>query len=348
MRTTSRRTDDVDVCLAAGFTGFTIDPGEHVWSGADAASPGDISAAVAGLPWDVLADTEPSLTARYAGKRFDVGGAVVAFEREAVLRAAAKYGRAVAHVVRLYRHLLAKAGEGRFEVEVSVDETDSPTSHAEHYYVASELRRLGVAWIGLAPRYVGRFEKGVDYIGDLAAFERDLEVHAHISRAMGPYKLSLHSGSDKFAIYPMVAAHSRGFVHLKTAGTSYLEALRALAQVEPEFFREIYAFCRGRYEIDKASYHVSATLDNAPAAEDVHPARAARAARPVRCPADHARDVRIRAHRARLRRPAPVLRPVHGGPGRPAGGLRRVPRAALRPPPRAVRFGGQRPVVARR
>jgi hypothetical protein len=198
-----------------------------------------------------------------------VGGGVVAFEQEGLLRAAAKYGRAVAHVVRMYRHLLNAAGEGGFEVEVSVDETDSPTSHAEHYYVASELRRLGVKWMGLAPRYVGRFEKGVDYIGDLVAFERDLEVHSQISRALGPYKLSLHSGSDKFAIYPMVARHSQGLVHLKTAGTSYLEALRAVAQLEPALFREIYAFCRSRYDTDKASYHVSARLDGAPAAQDV-------------------------------------------------------------------------------
>jgi tagaturonate epimerase len=264
-----KTTDDVDVCLGAGFTGFTIDPGEHVWSGADTASASEVSAAVGGLPWAQLDDSEAALVARYAGKRFDVGGAAIGFEREAVLLAAAKYGKAVAHVTRMYRHLLESAGDGRFEVEVSVDETDSPTSHAEHYYVANELKRLGVAWIGLAPRYVGRFEKGVDYIGDLDAFERDLAVHALIARALGPYKLSLHSGSDKFAIYPMVAAHSRGFVHLKTAGTSYLEALRAVAQLEPEFFREIYAFSRGRYDTDKASYHVSAQLDAAPAPGDV-------------------------------------------------------------------------------
>jgi tagaturonate epimerase len=264
-----KTTADVDVCHAAGFTGFTIDPGEHVWSGADHASAAEVQAAVGELPWAVLEDSESALVSRYAGRSFDVGGATVAFEREDLLRAAAKYGKAVAHVARMYRHLLKAAGEGRFEVEVSVDETDSPTSHGEHYYVAAELRRLGVEWIGLAPRYVGRFEKGVDYIGDLAAFERDLEVHAHISRALGPYKLSLHSGSDKFGIYPMIAAHCRGFVHLKTAGTSYLEALRALAQLEPEFFRGIYAFCRGRYDTDKASYHVSARLEAAPAADEV-------------------------------------------------------------------------------
>jgi tagaturonate epimerase len=259
-----KNTEDVDACLAAGFTGFTFDPGEHVWSAADVASSSDVQAAVRQLPWEVLEDSETSLAARYAGRTFDLDGAVITFDADSLLRAAAKYGRAVAHVTRLYRHLAGAAGEGGFEMEVSVDETDTHTSHAEHYYVASELRRLGVKWIGLAPRYVGRFEKGVDYIGDLVAFERDLAVHALIARALGPYKLSLHSGSDKFAIYPLVASHTRGLVHLKTAGTSYLEALRALSTLDPGLFRDIYAFSRGRYDTDKASYHVSAELGRAP------------------------------------------------------------------------------------
>jgi tagaturonate epimerase len=90
-----------------------------------------------------------------------------------------KYGGAIAHVAAMYRHLESKRVP--FELEVSVDETDTPTSHAEHVDVASELRRLGVRWVSLAPRFMGRFEKGVDYIGDVAAFEADLAVHAQIA-----------------------------------------------------------------------------------------------------------------------------------------------------------------------
>ncbi|MBC7316069.1 MAG: hypothetical protein H5T70_06595, partial [Chloroflexi bacterium] len=132
---------------------------------------------------------------------------------------------------------------------------------AEHFYIASELQRLGVEWVSLAPRYVGRFEKGVDYIGDLAAFERDFAQHAAIARALGPYKLSLHSGSDKFSIYPIAAHWAGDLIHLKTAGTSYLEALRAVARVEPAFFREILTFALAHYETDRASYHVSGRLE---------------------------------------------------------------------------------------
>ncbi len=164
---------------------------------------------------------------------------------------------------------LRPPAERPFELEVSVDETDQPTSHAEHIYIASELKRLGVHWVSLAPRYVGRFEKGVDYIGDTGAFERDFAGHAAIARHFGPYKLSLHSGSDKFSIYPIAARLSQGLVHLKTAGTSYLEALRTIAALDTDLFREIYLFARDRYETDKASYHVSAELGRAPLPEDV-------------------------------------------------------------------------------
>jgi hypothetical protein len=148
---------------------------------------------------------------------------------------------------------------------MSVDETDTPTSLEEHFFIASELRRLGVQWVSLAPRYIGRFEKGVDYIGDLAEFEAEIAKHAAIARILGPYKLSIHSGSDKFSIYPIIAQHTRGLVHLKTAGTSYLEALRTVAQVEPALFCEILAYAVERYPQDRATYHVSAQLINVPA-----------------------------------------------------------------------------------
>jgi hypothetical protein len=156
-----------------------------------------------------------------------------------------------------------------FELEVSVDETETPTSPYEHFFVASELKRLGVQWVSLAPRYIGRFEKGVDYIGDLAQFETEFVKHVSIARHLGPYKLSLHSGSDKFSIYPIIAKHAGDLVHLKTAGTSYLEALRAIASIDPPLFREILAFAHERYGEDKATYHVSADPAKVPAPDQL-------------------------------------------------------------------------------
>jgi tagaturonate epimerase len=259
-----KTTGDIDACLPVGFTFFTIDPGAYVEARAESADLAGLRDLAAQLPAE-LRPGESGL----AGKAFDIEGSTIVFDETILLRAAVKYGRAVAHVAAMYRHLAASAGERPFELEVSVDETEQPTSHAEHVYIASELKRLGVRWVSLAPRFVGRFEKGVDYIGDPAAFEADFAGHAAIARRFGPYKLSLHSGSDKFSIYPIAARLTGGLVHLKTAGTSYLEALRTVAALDPDFFREIYSFSRQRYETDKASYHVSAALERTPAPERV-------------------------------------------------------------------------------
>jgi len=100
----------------------------------------------------------------------------------------------------------------------------------------------------------------VDYIGDLDEFARSFGQHVAVAQHFGPYKISIHSGSDKFSIYPIAARLARGLVHLKTAGTSYLEALRAVAKIAPGLFREIMAFAIERYPEDRASYHVSADL----------------------------------------------------------------------------------------
>jgi hypothetical protein len=267
--------EDVDLCVAAGYTFFTIDPGDHVDNEAHSAPLDALKDKIHVLPWDQLEDSPEGLHARYLNRRFEVEAAASAskfaleFNQTTLARAAAKYGRAIAHTVRLYRHLAAQAEDAafasEFELEMSVDETETPTSIEEHFFIATELKRLGVQWVSLAPRYIGRFEKGVDYIGDLDEFEAELAKHAAIARALGPYKLSIHSGSDKFSIYPIVARHTRGLAHLKTAGTSYLEALRVVAQVEPSLFRQILAYAIERYPEDRATYHVSADLAKVPA-----------------------------------------------------------------------------------
>lgn len=259
-----KTTEDIDACLAEGFTFFTIDPGDHVDNRAETASLADLHALAEVLP----AEIHPS-SLGLAGKTLNVEDLVLPVSELLLYRAAVKYGRAVQHVAEMYRHLAARAGTRPFELEVSVDETEQPTTHIEHVYVALALKRMGVQWVSLAPRYIGRFEKGVDYIGDLAAFEHSLAGHAAIARQYGPYKLSIHSGSDKFSIYPAFMRATAGLVHLKTAGTSYLEALRTIAEADPDLFLEIYAFARSRYETDRKTYHVSADVARTPAPEAV-------------------------------------------------------------------------------
>ena len=256
--------DDLDRCAEAGFTFFTIDPGEYVDNEAAGAAPDALAAKFEGLPWPALETSAADTRHAYAAVREDLGGEALAFDADTLHRAAAKYGGAVAHTAAMYRRLVERLGEGRFELEVSVDETDTPTSPADHYYVAKELSRLGVRWVSLAPRFVGRFEKGVDFIGDLAELQRTFAAHLAVAARFGNYKISLHSGSDKFSVYEMAARHAGKRMHVKTAGTSYLEALRVIAEKEIRLFREILDFARCRYEADKASYPVSANLNRVP------------------------------------------------------------------------------------
>lgn len=265
--------EDVSEFADAGFTFFTIDPGEHVDDDVDW---GNLETKIGDVPWSSLEDTVEDLERRFLSSPFDLEGTPVPFDRASLWGAAAKYGRAVAHTADMYRHIATIMADRPFELEVSVDETDSPTSVPEHIYIASELRRLGVRWVSLAPRFVGRFEKGVDYIGDLEEFTRQFALHAAVARQMGPYKLSLHSGSDKFSIYPVASRLARGgsrspgpLVHVKTAGTSFLEALRAIALLDPDLFRNVLDVARARYQRDRVTYHVSADLSRVPRPDDL-------------------------------------------------------------------------------
>ena len=151
-----------------------------------------------------------------------------------------------------------------YELEISVDETDFPTSPLEHFVVGNELRRLGIQVTSLAPRFVGDFEKGIDYKGDLEVFRKEFIKHLKIAERLGPYKISIHSASDKFSIYDVIGSLHQGYVHVKTAGTSYLEALRTIAVVDPDLLWEILEFARNQYETEKLTYHVSADLDKVP------------------------------------------------------------------------------------
>lgn len=258
-----KSTADIDSCAAAGFTFFTIDPGDHVDNEANTADVATLRAKIEALPWERLESSWDAVRNSLAGQ-VDLGDFKYEITDEALHRAVAKYGRVVAHTVGMYRHLEKVMSGKPFELEMSVDETETVTTLAEHIYIAHELRRLGVKWVSLAPRYVGDFEKGVDYIGDLKQFEKSFAEHLAVSHTYGPYKLSLHSGSDKFSVYPIASRVAGELVHLKTAGTSYLEALRAIGEVEPGLFRSIVGFARERYPIDRATYHVSAELEKMP------------------------------------------------------------------------------------
>ena len=261
-----KTTSDVKQTAAAGFVFFTIDPSDYVDPLADSYGESDLDSK--------LGDQHHELNwvKQYQGRKITLAdGVTIEFDQLTVHRALIKYGPAVAHTIAMSREIESTMNAlGKdFEIELSVDETPQPTTPAEHFIIAEQCLQAGIKLVSLAPRYVGDFEKGIDFKGDRSAFVHSLQEHATIAQQLGPYKLSLHSGSDKLSIYADFARITQGLFHVKTAGTSYLEALRVTARHDARLFREIVHFSRTRFDTDRATYHVSAQLAAAPDPDSV-------------------------------------------------------------------------------
>ena len=257
---------DVETTASAGFTFFTIDPSDHVDQQTENYDEQTLREQFGQVRDQIdWFDT-------YVGKEVTLStGTKISLDEEACMRCAVKYGAAITHAVGIAAGIqkLQESAARDYEIELSVDETEHATTLTEHYIVADQCIRHGVKLVSLAPRFTGDFEKGVDYIGDVGDLERSLSDHAAIAAMLGPYKLSLHSGSDKLSIYPALARATKGRFHVKTAGTSYLEALRVVLWHDESLFRHIVDFCRKKYDTDKETYHVSATLESTPDASDL-------------------------------------------------------------------------------
>jgi len=180
---------------------------------------------------------------------------------ETVRKTAEKYLLAIQEAGKIYRHIESKKGKGNFITEVSIDETDAPQVPVEMLFILSAIAREGIPAQTIAPKFTGRFNKGIDYVGDVKQFEKefneDLAVVAFAVKEFGlpsNLKLSVHSGSDKFSIYePIQKALKRtgAGLHLKTAGTTWLEELIGLAAGEGEglaIAKEIYRQAYGRFD----------------------------------------------------------------------------------------------------
>jgi hypothetical protein len=257
---------DANDTAGAGFVFFTLDPSQYVDQQAD-----DYDAPTLKQKFQRL-QQQVTWVNQYRNRtvKLDSGSEIV-FDAATVQRAAVKYGRAVDHAIKLAEHIesvMAKR-EQAYEIELSVDETEQPTTAAEHFIIAEQCLKADMKLLSLAPRYVGDFEKGIDYKGNIQTLRRSLDDHAAIARQLGPYKLSLHSGSDKLSMYEIFAHCTRGMFHVKTAGTSYLEALRVVVRHDAGLMRRIIDFARDRFDTDKATYHISARLANVPPQSEI-------------------------------------------------------------------------------
>jgi hypothetical protein len=264
-----KNTDDIDLMIKAGFVMFTIDPSDYVNNDADSLAMGDLEAEIKKLPWKELNTSFEAMLAEYENVDFILSdNFTLKADKETIMRGMVKYGKVINHTVNMVNYLKDKYADKEWEIELSVDETESITTPFEHYFVVSELKKRQVELVSLAPRFVGEFNKGIDFRGDLDLFKSEYIKHLEISEKLGPYKISIHSGSDKFSVYWAIGELKKGFVHVKTAGTSYLEALHAIAIKEPALFKEIMDFSRAHYEVEKKTYHVVGELSKVKAASD--------------------------------------------------------------------------------
>lgn len=197
------------------------------------------------------------LDGEYRDVVYEAGSTTLSLDRTELMRCAVLYGEALDFAETVNNHLKERTGDA-YDLEISIDETTTPTLPEHHLFIARELQVRGVTVNSLAPRFVGDFQKAIDYIGDVGEFDRQFAVHCEISKQFGGYKISVHSGSDKFGVYPSIGRHTAGRLHLKTSGTSWLEALRAVSMRHPELYRRIHRKTYEYYPEALKNYHITA------------------------------------------------------------------------------------------
>ena len=260
--------NNVDKFMAASDF-FTIDVADYIGKPAD---PAAVDAFVAA-------------NAKYIGT-VEVPGIAEPLQitEEQVRAIANRYLFAIQEAGRIYRHIAEAKGADNFVTEVSMDEVNDPQIPVELLFILSGLAKEGVPAQTIAPKFTGRFNKGVDYRGDLAQFEKEFEqdllVIAFAVKEFGMMdnlKLSIHSGSDKFSIYPimgrLIQKYDKG-IHIKTAGTTWLEENIGLAVADPaalELAKKIYVNALGRMEELTVPYAtvIDVDVDKLPSPEEV-------------------------------------------------------------------------------
>lgn len=244
--------------LEAGFSFFTLDVSKEAQFTYLSMEEDELSRRYDALPLD-----EKSLYRRYLDRTYTLTQGVRFEFREETLWPLVLAYRGVFDFVKQMDGLINSSCSAR-DLEISLDEGDALTTPATHFLVAEELHRRGVDFQSLAVRYPGAFEKGVDFRGDIDDFTRALHEHSVIQKEIGGYRLSLHSGSDKFAVYNTWGEVTGGISHVKTSGTSWLKALETVALHESALFRSMYQLSLAELDENRKAYTIAATAEEVP------------------------------------------------------------------------------------
>ena len=248
---------DIKYALDTGFTMITLDTSDHIRNDVESLSIEQI-------------DQEVNLTEndkkKYLNKTFNIQGHQISFTELELKKAILIYQDSIEYTTHIY-HQFFKGNQG-VDLELSIDETATKTELNHHLYIANELAEKGVHLTTIAPRFHGEFQKGIDYIGNTHIFQEELKVHVAIAEHYG-YKLSIHSGSDKFSIFEIIGKETKGHFHVKTAGTNWLVAAHLVAIKDPSLYREIHQKALDTFEQAKKLYHVTTHIENIPAIDQL-------------------------------------------------------------------------------
>ncbi len=227
--------EEIQYALDSGITMLTLDCSEHM---------------------NKDSSVKESIFDQFYNKSFFVNDMPIEYsDKNELNKIVSIYGGVIERVIDVWNKF-PKVNKKEVTFEVSIDETDVPTDEKTHFLISKYIYDEGVKIDTLAPRFPGEFQKGIDYIGNIQEFKKSLIKQDKIAKYFG-YRLSIHSGSDKFSIYPIIGEVTQGNYHLKTSGTSYLEAIKVIAQKDPEFFKKIWQTCLDKREEMDKYYHLS-------------------------------------------------------------------------------------------
>jgi hypothetical protein len=240
-----------------GFTMFTLDPSDFISKDIEGLNEQELNQLYNKI------SKNKEIENLYLNEKYKVGEQELTFDEESLKEIVLTYSEALNHVVKCYEFLKGYKKD-KFDLEISVDETPTVTSPLAHLFIVLELQRRGVDFQNIALHFLGDWQKGIEYIGDVKEFAKEFSLHAAIAKEIGGYKLSLHTGSDKFSVYPIFSQETEGFCHIKTAGTSWLEEAKVIAMKDPALYREIHRFALKNFEKDRASYNLTTNLSRVP------------------------------------------------------------------------------------
>lgn len=251
--------DEIEMALKCGFTMITLDCSDYIDNNVVSLADDDIEKLFA---CTAVSENE-NLVQKYLAEKFILkNGNSIEFSQGEIKKIILTYRAAIDFAISIYQKYLLDY-QREVDFEISIDETLTSTSPQAHYFVAAELIGAGVKVATIAPRFCGEFQKGIDYIGTVNQFELEFKVHAAIADTFG-YKISIHSGSDKFAVFPIIGRETRGRYHVKTAGTNWLEAVRVIAIKAPSLYRELHHFALESLGSARKYYHIGADVNKIP------------------------------------------------------------------------------------